>query len=199
MTKKPILCLDFDGVLHAYTSGWQGAHVIPDKPVAGAMDFILRAQERFTIAIYSARSKSIRGRWAMQGWMQRHLAEHWWNAVYLKNAASIDKTWTNHDCWDAAYDWADDILADIKWPWFKPSAFLTIDDRALTFNGDWSSYDPAVMATFRPWNKPRPAFAVGPGSLSDAELTELRNTRPEGAVSYIDMKPVKIDHKGTVK
>ena len=26
---KPILCLDFDGVLHSYTSGWRGAR-IPD-------------------------------------------------------------------------------------------------------------------------------------------------------------------------
>src|SRR6516165_11904546 len=26
--KKPILCLDFDGVLHSYTSGWQRAEVI---------------------------------------------------------------------------------------------------------------------------------------------------------------------------
>jgi hypothetical protein len=33
--RKPILCLDFDGVLHSYTSGWKGAAVIPDPPVPG--------------------------------------------------------------------------------------------------------------------------------------------------------------------
>ena len=28
---KPILCLDFDGVIHRYDSGWKGADVIPDR------------------------------------------------------------------------------------------------------------------------------------------------------------------------
>ena len=37
---KPILCLDFDGVIHSYSSGWKGAAVIPDPPVDGAMRFI---------------------------------------------------------------------------------------------------------------------------------------------------------------
>lgn len=31
----PILCLDFDGVCHSYTSGWKGAAVIPDPAVPG--------------------------------------------------------------------------------------------------------------------------------------------------------------------
>jgi hypothetical protein len=28
---KPILCLDFDGTIHSYISGWQGADVIPES------------------------------------------------------------------------------------------------------------------------------------------------------------------------
>jgi hypothetical protein len=31
MMGKPILCLDFDGVLHSYSSGWKGADVIPTR------------------------------------------------------------------------------------------------------------------------------------------------------------------------
>ena len=37
---KPILCLDFDGVIHSYASGWKGADVIPDAAVPGAMEFL---------------------------------------------------------------------------------------------------------------------------------------------------------------
>ena len=50
------LCLDFDGVIHGYQSGWKGATVIPDPPVKGALQFILDAVEHFTVAIHSSRS-----------------------------------------------------------------------------------------------------------------------------------------------
>jgi len=41
--KKPILVLDFDGVLHSYTSGWQGATVIADPPTRGMVEFLRAA------------------------------------------------------------------------------------------------------------------------------------------------------------
>ena len=35
MPFKPTIILDFDGVIHSYTSGWQGADVIGDPPWRG--------------------------------------------------------------------------------------------------------------------------------------------------------------------
>ncbi len=50
--KQPILCLDFDGVCHSYTSGWQGATTIPDKPVAGMWKFLEASIQHFMVTIY---------------------------------------------------------------------------------------------------------------------------------------------------
>ena len=52
---KPILSLDFDGVLHWYRKGWKGADVIDDEPTPGAVEFVKNAQEHFKVVIYSSR------------------------------------------------------------------------------------------------------------------------------------------------
>lgn len=71
---KPILCLDFDGVIHSYTSGWKGADVIPDAPVADAMRFIWDATDHFRVAIYSSRSGQRGGIRAMRSWLHEALS-----------------------------------------------------------------------------------------------------------------------------
>lgn len=48
---------------------------------------------------------------------------------------------------------AADIVAEVSFPTQKPPAFLTIDDRAIQFNGNWSSYDINEFYNFKPWNK----------------------------------------------
>lgn len=126
---KPILCLDFDGVIHSYTSGWKGADVVADPPVAGAFDFIRDAAEHFSVQVYSSRSKDPDGIEAMRAWFRQ-----WDDADYDQELHS------------------DGILSFIDaFPHQKPAAFLTIDDRALTFNGEWP--DIGMMRAFKPWNK----------------------------------------------
>jgi hypothetical protein len=132
---KPILCLDFDGVIHSYTSGWKGADIIPDPPVPRTFEFIVTAQESFRVAIFSSRSNQPGGREAMQKWF-----EDWF------------REWTseNPDRWPSE-GWRQKALDEIEWPTEKPAAFLTIDDRAITFNGKWP--DPTLLLHFKPWNK----------------------------------------------
>lgn len=70
---KPILCLDFDGVLHSYRSGWKGATIIPDPPVPGAELFVREASEYFSVQVYSSRSATPDGRLAMRQWTEQHM------------------------------------------------------------------------------------------------------------------------------
>lgn len=149
---KPILVLDFDGVIHSYTSGWKGAAVIPDPPVPGALEFILEADRHFDVHILSSRSHQWGGRRAMKRWLREQYREMFWKMDDVQKAASdLPVSWTHCDTDDDAWDWGAHIVQRITFPWFKPPATVTIDDRALTFTGEWP--DPAALKSFKPWNK----------------------------------------------
>jgi len=128
--KKPILCLDFDGVLHSYTSGWKGATTIPDPPVPGAFEFLHNAVREFRVCVFSSRSNQPGGAEAMRQWLG-----YW----------SVDEKHGLPHNTDLSF------LGDIEWPTEKPAAFVTIDDRALTFDGTWPSI--ADLRAFKPWHQ----------------------------------------------
>jgi hypothetical protein len=130
--RKPILCLDFDGVLHSYTSGWQGADVVSDPPVPDALQFIWDAQEHFTVAIHSSRSGQSGGIAAMKAWL-----------FNVANASRDEGPW----CDDPHLG----FVHQIEWPIQKPPAMVTLDDRAITFTGEWPRISDLVA--FKPWNK----------------------------------------------
>lgn len=131
---NPIICVDFDGVIHSYKSGWEGISVINDEPVEGAIKWleehlplpdclgISGPYKGPIVQIYSSRSKSWFGRRAMKKW----LIKHGLHPAYI----------------------TDGIL---KFPIKKPAAFLTIDDRAICFDGTFPTTE--EMMQFKPWNK----------------------------------------------
>ncbi len=142
---KPILNIDFDGVIHSYASGWKGAGNIPDAPVPGAIPWLLRMLDAgFEVAIFSSRSKNPLGRRAMKQWLAKEIANHWMGG-------GRELSFAECECWGDATG----IYRRFSWPWFKPPALMTIDDRALTFNGDWNdpAYSPEAIRAFKPWNK----------------------------------------------
>jgi len=67
---KPILCVDFDGVIHSYKSGWKGVASIPDPPNTGAIEWITSTLESFDVRIFSARCNDPGGIEAMIGWFR---------------------------------------------------------------------------------------------------------------------------------
>jgi hypothetical protein len=131
MRRKPILCVDFDGVIHSYQTPWQNEFTIPDPPVPGALQWLWKATEWFSVIVYSSRSKTEAGRDAMQAWMRR------WSEKEFSSGHPMT--------WEAG------PVYPIGFAHEKPAAFLTIDDRAVEFDGDWNSLDPAAMLDFKPW------------------------------------------------
>lgn len=126
---RPILCMDFDGVIHSYTSGWHGVDVIPDPPVEGALEFLKEATKYFEVHIFSARSHQLGGIKAMQLWLFRSI---------VKEFPLADINW----------------YFKLKFPLNKPASFLSIDDRGFCFTGKFP--DPKELLKFKPWHKKTP-------------------------------------------
>ena len=125
---KPILCLDFDGVIHSYTSGWKGPRNIPDPPVEGALTFIETALvDGWDVVIHSSRARYFGGISAMRGWLKKWAGNTWYDTP------------------------AGSGIERVRFTRWKPPAVITLDDRALTFTGAWP--DPQNLRSFKPWNK----------------------------------------------
>jgi hypothetical protein len=77
-TKQITLCVDFDGVIHSYSSGWKGATEITDPPIEGAFTWLEELTRHFKVCIYSSRSSQLEGIKAMQAWFKKHAGEVLW-------------------------------------------------------------------------------------------------------------------------
>jgi len=156
---KPILVLDFDGVIHGYQSGWKGASIIPDPPVPGALEFIVGALDKFEVHILSSRSHQWGGRRAMKEWLRDYLLLAALNECPLWLSQRLERDAPLDPWYIIVRDGVRSIMREIKWPTRKPAALYTIDDRAHQFDGSWPALEP--IATFKPWNKRSSIAAPG--------------------------------------
>ena len=127
----PILSLDFDGVIHDYLEGWRDG-TIYGKPTEGFWEWAAEAKKYFKLVIFSSRSaESHKGIKPMQDWLTVNL-------------------------WDFKQDnpMVDITMKDFNFVMHKPKAFITIDDRAIQFGGNWKweELEPAKLKNFKPWN-----------------------------------------------
>ena len=130
---KPTICVDFDGVIHSYERGWQNG-VIYGTVVPGFFEWVERVRFQFKLVIYSSRSKTDEGVAAMGLWLHEKRNE------WIKAGGERHPT----------------EPLEIEFAHEKPAAWLTIDDRAICFRGDWgdSALSPEAMRSFKPWNSP---------------------------------------------
>lgn len=126
---KPTLCIDFDGVIHSYEKGWQDG-VIYGSVTPGFFEWAEQAAQHFDLVVYSSRSKTSEGINAMMVWLYEQRKK--WRA-----AGGMHEI---------------EAPLEFKFANEKPPAFLTIDDRAVRFEGNWASLDPLALKAFKPWN-----------------------------------------------
>ena len=115
------LSVDFDGVLHA-RGPWKGPAVVNGQLVPGALKFLAECSEKMRVGIFSGRSAHPGAIEAMRAW--------------LVEQAHADP---NADMW----------LPLLEWWLVKPPAQVFLDDRAITFRGEFPSVNDVLA--FRPW------------------------------------------------
>lgn len=125
------ITLDFDGVIHAYTSPWSGADVVCDGVVPGAIDAIQSYQEAgYFVSVYSTRSHSFGGiaamRQAMYGWIMDHFAP--------------DTTTANR------------VYTELEWPTELLPSILYVNDNGYRFEGEFPSLE--FLKSAKSWAKP---------------------------------------------
>jgi len=123
---KPILCIDFDGVIHSYKKGWQDG-TIYGTVVPGFFEWVCRVKDTFRLVVYSSRSKTPEGIAQMKAWLHEQAEERDTRLV--------------------------DTLQYLEFASEKLAAYLTIDDRAIRFTGDWNAPEltAEAMLAFQPW------------------------------------------------
>lgn len=127
---KPTVCVDFDGVIHSYEKGWQDG-VIYGTVVPGFFEWVERVRDHVKLVIYSSRSKTDDGVMAMGTWL--HEQRNKW----------IKAGGQRHPTEPLEMEFAHE----------KPAAWLTIDDRAIRFDGNWNAPELSADAirAFKPW------------------------------------------------
>ena len=142
--RRPTLCLDFDGVIHSYERGWQDG-AIYGNVVDGFWKWCETARKYFWLVIYSSRSSDPDQLFHMEHWLRLHVPSNWQCTNRPKKMG---------ECLRFLDAGRAEILT-FEFTAEKPAAFLTIDDRAIQFRGDWSAWwlEPKRLLEFKPWNQ----------------------------------------------
>jgi len=125
-SKRYTICVDFDGVIHSYTSPWSETE-IPDPPVPGVFEWLAEMCKHFKVVLFTTRAKTPEAKALVGRWFDKHGFAY---APLVRND-SLDITNV------------------------KPPALIYIDDRAYRFTGANFPTAQEIHAA-RPWNKLTP-------------------------------------------
>ena len=67
---KYTVAVDFDGVIHSYSTPWVAAHIINDPPVPGAIEWLNEIGKKFKVVIFTTRGATEAGREAVRNYLE---------------------------------------------------------------------------------------------------------------------------------
>ena len=126
---KYTIAVDFDGVIHRYSRGWQDG-TIYDPPVTGAVEWLNKLLMKFDVVIFSSRAESLIQRHRMRTWLKRHAGMLWYDSPGGRGFENIRITNT------------------------KPPALVYVDDRGFRFEGTFPT--PDELHQMRPFKEDAP-------------------------------------------
>lgn len=126
------IAIDFDEVIHKYSKGWQDGKCY-DVHVDGVFEAIQELMKEYTVFVFSTRSPKQIKRWLQERIMEQEFGDNpydpieWvWPKYGYK--CQIIRPWTKF--WNKK-----NVLGITK---RKLPAMCYIDDRALSFKGEWN-------------------------------------------------------------
>jgi len=67
------IAVDFDGVLHPYSGGWQGSVPATEDPTEGALEFLEWCKKNdYRVVVYSTRANHAEGLQGIADWLNTH-------------------------------------------------------------------------------------------------------------------------------
>ncbi|MCX5000911.1 hypothetical protein [Streptomyces longwoodensis] len=151
-TRPSTIAVDFDGVIHAYSRGWQDG-TIYDPPLPGALEALRTLMQDHAVFIHTTRDAATVAIW---------LADHGFDTV-------IDVPGSNHPKREFWNDQGLLLVTDRKLP-----AVAYIDDRAIRFQS-WKQALAALENAENPREHSAPTYEALLNALEGLHALHRRN------------------------
>ena len=129
---------DFDGVIHSYTSGWQGEDTILDPPVPGIREALKEIRDAgYEVVVVSTRCATIKGHGAIEAWLYDNGLREYIDKVCKEKPPAVAYIDDRAICFDGH---PETLLKKIKnfQPWYKkptltpPNEWVSVNERLPT-------------------------------------------------------------------
>ena len=107
---KPIVAVDYDGVLNQY-DGWRGENHLP-KPIKGVKYFLQKLSEDYNVVIFTCRDHG-----AVRRWLQKHGLDDYVYAVTMTKPRAVAYIDDRAICYDGSYSEVLDKLSSFRTWW----------------------------------------------------------------------------------